>query len=106
MNNNFKNWIAPKIQKKTSSNLDARIFKQAESLMIHEKNYFNLGLSVAAFAMFAILILNVGRLEKKEMNTLSYIESPDLITHYNEIELMANADQLDDSDWNNINRNN
>lgn len=104
----FYSWLSLATRKQPSQKTDDKILSYArETLKSEEKaSLFNWKISgVAAFASIVLIITLMNRTPVKQTGDMMMAESPEMLLNYKEIELMADASQLSETDWAKINGN-
>lgn len=101
---NFKSWLKNELINNPPKSLDSKVLLKSRELLVEEKNYFTLSLSVLTMAMFAVLIFQTRQFSISPAQDPMISKSKEMILNYKEIELMADAGSLSDSDWEQINR--
>lgn len=103
----FYSWLSENTRKQPSSKTDDKILSYAREVFKPEENparLLNWKISgVAVFASIALVIILMNRTPVMQSGDMMLAESPEMILNYNEIELMADASQLSESDWAKIN---
>jgi hypothetical protein len=102
--NSFYSWLSLKTRKGPPSSVDIKILSySAQYFKSKEKTvFFNWKISVAAaFFSVALVILLINRTPGTRPDLMT--ESPEMVLHYRDMELMADASNLTDEDWVHIN---
>jgi|GEM_PF-744329 len=105
-NNTFYSWIALKTQTEPSSTADKKILAfSSQYFKKEEKSFFALWKLTGAFALTAavVLVVLINKNSSIQPGSALMSEAPEMILHYNDIELMADASRLSDADWARIN---
>lgn len=102
---NFYNWLREKhTTSQFPSLLDDKILKLAQDHLRKKSQYKLWVLPVSASATLFVIIFfsNFYFNQEKNKSNFGLIESPEMVLLYENIELMADATKLSDSEWKKI----
>lgn len=105
-NRTFYSWLSKATSRQPSSATDDKILAYAREAFKPEEKTMLLSWKIsgiAAFASIALVITLMYRMPVVQTGDQMMAESPEMLLNYNEIELMADASQLSESDWEKIN---
>ena len=105
-NQDFYQWLKPKLDKKPSATLDQRILLMASQKMqvqtASHRSRWTISLGFVLATAIIIFSVNSKFNQQKDLNKLVLNETPDMILNYENIELMADSAKLSDADWDRI----
>lgn len=108
---NFKNWLKNNLEVEPNKKIDQNIIIEAQSLLLNSEKRKYSNFKPITLTVFSVLIIFSFFIieQRNNQNHLSQInhktledESIEMLMNYNQIELMAEASNLDENDWNKI----
>lgn len=103
----FYRWMKNNLSEKPSSQLDKNILAMAEKELgsgaqsSSSTQWLKPGLTLA-FGITLVIVVNIYTNRRYESGKTIITESPEMVLHYKEIELMADAGALSEEDWKKI----
>lgn len=104
--NSFYSWLALKTQTEPAASVDSKILAFSSQYFQKEEKSFFAGWKLSgalALTTAAVVIILINKNPSTQPGPALMSEAPEMILHYNDIELMADASQLSDADWARIN---
>lgn len=100
--NSFYSWLALKTQTVPSAHVDSKILAySSQYFQKEEKSFFNNWKLSGALSLTAavVVVVMINKNQPAGSGPVIITEAPEMILHYNDMELMADASQLSDADW-------
>lgn len=106
-NNLFYRWMKKNLSVSTSLSLDEKIMSMASkklnsSIKLNALNqWWKPGLALA-LGISLVIVVNIKNKRHSEIENYTISESPEMLMHYKDIELMSNVGEFSEEDWGKI----
>jgi hypothetical protein len=103
----FYRWMKNNLSEQPSSTLDENILAMASKKLGSAQQSSSLAQWLKpsltlAFGIALVIVINIYSNRQNEMAKAIITESPEMVLHYKDIELMADAGALSEEDWKKI----